>query len=617
MTQVTSPSFLLVSPASLALVTSIALSMTLGACKKKGEVDQKAPAAAHEARNATAPSGCRDHLRVQVVYPGASPAEVEAGILLAIEESVSTVKGVATVHGFAREGAAQLVIEVEKRPPSQHGMADLDLTRIQQEVRAAIDRIESLPAESERPVVVVEPTSDTFMALILHGELNLLELKVLANQVRDELASRSGIRSVQLLGVPRRELTIRADPTRLVSFGLSGSDVAKAVRAFALKVPYSGMLKTSEMPSIEELGSIVVAAPNSVPVRLSDLATVEDGFAKGARASIGNDLAVLVLVRPTRDIMDKDFSALVSKFAAEPPAPGSRLSASGPIRVSLCKVGAPVVSGQVALLEASVDALSLGRLTPSLTGGDRPALLLEGASLIASEAHGATTTQVIAFPNSGTRPTAQTQSWQSHLAKTPGVSTSVMAPTPNILVVQLEHRDLAVLHQATMVLQENLGTSPASSTSAFPGGEKAELDIQIDREALARFGVTSSDVARTIRAAMHGFVLDRYQDGRDEVDVVLRVGEELSTGQADPSKQILALQLQTPSGAQVPLAQLVQLERKVGPSAIYRRDGRRQTMVRLVLDSDKSESLARTILESKLLPELRAAIPDLQARIGE
>src|SRR5262245_52325166 len=85
-----------------------------------------------------------DVIAVRVPYPGASPSEVERGIVLAIEEAVRSIDGVDRVTSVASEGSGGVYVFLELGTDRQAALGD---------VKNAVDRLTSLPEESERPVV--------------------------------------------------------------------------------------------------------------------------------------------------------------------------------------------------------------------------------------------------------------------------------------------------------------------------------------------------------------------------------------------------------------------------------------------------------------------------------
>ena len=85
-----------------------------------------------------------DLILINVAYPGASPAEVEQGVILAVEEAVRAIDGIKEVRATAAEGVGVVVVELMHGENADRALAD---------VKSAVDRITSFPKDVERPIV--------------------------------------------------------------------------------------------------------------------------------------------------------------------------------------------------------------------------------------------------------------------------------------------------------------------------------------------------------------------------------------------------------------------------------------------------------------------------------
>ena len=85
-----------------------------------------------------------DQVSIRVLYPGASPEEVEQGVLTSIENEVRGVDGVEKVRASAAEGAGTVLVEL---------FTGTDRQRAYQDVKQAVDRVTTFPKETERPEV--------------------------------------------------------------------------------------------------------------------------------------------------------------------------------------------------------------------------------------------------------------------------------------------------------------------------------------------------------------------------------------------------------------------------------------------------------------------------------
>ena len=127
-----------------------------------------------------------DAVNIQVAYPGASPEEVERGILLAIEEQVRDIEGIKRVTSVASEGAGALMVELQSGANKNKALMD---------VKNAVDRITSFPLEAEKPLVAMAEHKHGVMDLVLYGDVDEQTLRVLA-----EYGARSAVAAPRRVG---------------------------------------------------------------------------------------------------------------------------------------------------------------------------------------------------------------------------------------------------------------------------------------------------------------------------------------------------------------------------------------------------------------------------------
>ena len=119
-----------------------------------------------------------DMIAITVPYPGASPSEVEQGIVVAIEEAVRDLDGVDRVTSSAQEGAGRVYVSLELDAEPNKSLTD---------IKNAVDRLTSLPEEAERPTVSLVTNRVEVISLVLYGDQDEALLRSLAEWLRDEL----------------------------------------------------------------------------------------------------------------------------------------------------------------------------------------------------------------------------------------------------------------------------------------------------------------------------------------------------------------------------------------------------------------------------------------------
>lgn len=239
-----------------------------------------------------------DMVSISVPYPGASPAEVEQGIVLAVEEAVRGIDGVKRVVATAAEGRASVNAELT---------IDADDEKVLADVKSAVDRITSLPKDAERPVVSLITNRSEVISMVVYGQQDLRVLRRVAEQVRDTYLADSRITQVDLAGAPKKEISIEVPREQLRVHGLTLEQIAQKVSQTSLQLPGGGvktatgevLVRTDERRE-DELGFAeipVVTGPAGTEIRLGDIAVVREKFAEtDESASYGGLPAVMIRV---------------------------------------------------------------------------------------------------------------------------------------------------------------------------------------------------------------------------------------------------------------------------------------------------------------------------------
>jgi HAE1 family hydrophobic/amphiphilic exporter-1 len=227
-----------------------------------------------------------------IVYPGASPDQVEREILEPVEEAIQGIEGVERVTGEARDGFAQIITQF---------VFEKDLNVATQDIRDAISlKRADLPQEMEEPVLKrFSETDRPVMSLTLSSDaLDQAQLTRLADPgITRELRALTGVADVTVLGAVERELTVELDPRALLANGVSTAQVVAALQSQNLAAPVgrlSGALDERQirlqgrLSSPEEFEQLVITTRNGVPVRLGQVARVTDGIEEARTLALYN-----------------------------------------------------------------------------------------------------------------------------------------------------------------------------------------------------------------------------------------------------------------------------------------------------------------------------------------
>lgn len=161
-----------------------------------------------------------DVISIQVVYPGASPEEVEEGVVLKIEENIDGIEGIERITSTSRENFGTVTVELIK---------DTDLEKALNDVKNAVDRINSFPVGAEKPIIFEQKFRTRAVSIVLFGETDLFNLKYIAEQFRDKLLATEAISQVDISGVPKIEFSIEVSEETLRKYGLTFDQLSRVV----------------------------------------------------------------------------------------------------------------------------------------------------------------------------------------------------------------------------------------------------------------------------------------------------------------------------------------------------------------------------------------------------
>jgi multidrug efflux pump subunit AcrB len=247
------------------------------------------------------PEYALDFIDVGISYPGASPEEVEEGIVLAVEDEVRSLEGIKEIESSAWEGYGKTTIELAE---------NADPNKMLQEIKAAVDRIRSFPEDVERPTISLRRRRRDVVRLVLYGPVDERDLFYRAQSMRNELLDLPTITDVELGGVRRPEITVEIPEAQLRKYAITLGDIAGSIRNNALDLPAGGikarggevLLRTAERRNFaSEFGDIAaISRRDGTEVKLDDIAVIRDDFADSYKEAYFNgQRGVTITVRRT------------------------------------------------------------------------------------------------------------------------------------------------------------------------------------------------------------------------------------------------------------------------------------------------------------------------------
>ncbi len=226
------------------------------------------------------PDTTLDKISITVAYPGASPEEVEEGIITKVEENISGLEGIDRIDSTAYEGFASIVVEV---------MSGWDVKKLLDDIKSEVDRITTFPKEAEEPVISQVTRKSDVISIAIYGDVPEATLKRIAQDVKDELTSLPGITYARLSGVRDSEIHIEVPEEILRKYGLSLDAIARMVDANSLDLP-AGRITSAHGEILvrtkgrryfarDFAGIPVITRTDGTRILLGDIAKIRDGFA--------------------------------------------------------------------------------------------------------------------------------------------------------------------------------------------------------------------------------------------------------------------------------------------------------------------------------------------------
>jgi len=237
------------------------------------------------------PSFELDQVTVRVSYPGASPEEVEQGIVLVVEEAIRGLDGIKELTATAFEGGGTVNAEL---------LVDADQQKAYQDIKQQIDRITTFPDDAEEPQVSLRSRRREVLNLQIYGDVPEPVLRETVEQVRDRLLQSGGITQIDLAGARDIEIRIDVPQQRLRTYGLTLAEIARKIENASMELP-GGKVETSSGDILlrvkdrrdwaREFARIpIISTADGSVVLLEDIAEVREGFEDSNRFATYNSV---------------------------------------------------------------------------------------------------------------------------------------------------------------------------------------------------------------------------------------------------------------------------------------------------------------------------------------
>jgi len=219
---------------------------------------------------------------VSIVYPGASPSEVENSVTRPVEDAVASVEKLSNIYANSYEGLSVVSLEYKYSADADEAMQE-----VQRKINGALL---TLPKDIRPPVIQKFSFDDVpVLKMGVSSDMPSREFyRFLKDELTPEFGRIEGVGQVNLVGGDVREIRINLDAQKLRSYGLSIAQVTGFMRASNLDFP-TGAVKGEEtqsivrisgkFSSIDDMRNLVIhRSAGGGQVRLGDVAEVEDGL---------------------------------------------------------------------------------------------------------------------------------------------------------------------------------------------------------------------------------------------------------------------------------------------------------------------------------------------------
>jgi len=260
-----------------------------------------------------------DMITITVVYPGASPQDVEEGICTRIEEQLQGLNGIKRITSTASENAGVTSVDI---------MPGEDINEIKDKITTNIDGIDNFPVDAEKPVIQNVTTSSDVITVAVFGDIGEESLVIIADKIKDEIDALPGVSLTQIIGKKQREISIEISELTLKKYQLTLDQISSAINMNSMDIP-GGVIETSvgeilirskgQQYSREGFERIpIISRGDGSNLYLGDIAEIKDGFAKvDLNQKFNGQPSILIRVFRVGDQNALEISRIIKEYAQD------------------------------------------------------------------------------------------------------------------------------------------------------------------------------------------------------------------------------------------------------------------------------------------------------------
>ncbi len=275
-------------------------------------------------------------IQVSANLPGASPETMSSSVATPLERQFSTIAGVATMSSTSSLGVTSITLEFDQDRNIDAASVDVQAALLRAQ-RALPIEMTSLPSYRK-----VNPADSPIIFMtLLSNSMPLSQLNSYAeNLIVPTLSTLPGVAQVSINGQKKFAVRVRVDPEAAAARGMTLDEVAAAIRTAnanspvgTLEGPRQTLVITAnrQLTRADEFAKLIIGTSASGPVRLSDIAQVEDSVESIKTASWANGERAITLSVQRQP--DANTVATVDAIKSAMPALRAQLPSSVEVRL--------------------------------------------------------------------------------------------------------------------------------------------------------------------------------------------------------------------------------------------------------------------------------------------
>ena len=257
-----------------------------------------------------------DVISISVIYPGASPKDVEEGICYRIEEKLTGLKGIKRIRSSASENIGVTTVEI---------LPGEDVNEIQNKIKTQIDAIDTFPDNAEKPTIQNMTGTSDVITVAVYGDIEEESLVAISENIKDEIDGLPEISLTTIIGKKPREISIEISELTLKKHQLSIAQVARSIRLNSMDIPGGAIETNMGEILIRSKGQVydqsgfanipIISRQDGATLLLGDIADIKDGFAKvDLSQKFNGSPSILIRVFRVGDQNALDISNAVKKY---------------------------------------------------------------------------------------------------------------------------------------------------------------------------------------------------------------------------------------------------------------------------------------------------------------